>query len=316
MQNFSTREIAEAGLMTAIMVILGLGASYIPVIGTLISFLFPVPLIILSIRHSLRTGIMALIVAGIILILFTEPLYGVGFSASFGSIGLVFGYMMKSGKNPNSTVLWGALAFLCGVILIAFLSFIIMGINTFDLYFKMYEESFPTVIDMYKRFGLPTDQIEALSKNWQEIMKFIKQALPSMLLVGGVIISSANYWVAHQVLKRIRIDIPPISLSNLRLPPITVLGFFLAFIITAIGIKDPKSLAYNIGINLQVIFSVLFLFNGILVVNSWLSKWGLPKVAKIMLFIFIIFQPFFSQLVVWIGMFDAIFKFRKTEENT
>lgn len=316
MQNFSTREIAEAGLMTAIMVILGLGASYIPVIGTLISFLFPVPLIILSIRHSLRTGIMALIVAGIILILFTEPLYGVGFSASFGSIGLVFGYMMKSGKNPNSTVLWGALAFLCGVILIAFLSFIIMGINTFDLYFKMYEESFPTVIDMYKRFGLPTDQIEALSKNWQEIMKFIKQALPSMLLVGGVIISSANYWVAHQVLKRIRIDIPPISLSNLRLPPITVLGFFLAFIITAIGIKDPKSLAYNIGINLQVIFSVLFLFNGILVVNSWLSKWGLPKVAKIVLFIFIIFQPFFSQLVVWIGMFDTIFKFRKTEENT
>lgn len=107
MQNFSTREIAEAGLMTAIMVILGLGASYIPVIGTLISFLFPVPLIILSIRHSLRTGIMALIVAGIILILFTEPLYGIGFSASFGSIGLVFGYMIKSGKNPNSTVLWG-----------------------------------------------------------------------------------------------------------------------------------------------------------------------------------------------------------------
>lgn len=316
MQNFSTREIAEAGLMTAIMVILGLGASYIPVIGTLISFLFPVPLIILSIRHSLKTGIMALIVAGIILILFTEPLYGIGFSASFGSIGLVFGYMIKSGKNPNNTVLWGALAFLCGVILIAFLSFIIMGINTFDLYFKMYEESFPTVIDMYKRLGLPTDQLEALSKNWQEIMKFIKQALPSMLLVGGVIISSANYWVAHQVLKRIKIDIPSISLSNLRVPPITVVGFFFAFIITAIGIKDPKSLAYNIGINLQVIFSVLFLFNGILVVNSWLSKWGLPKVARIVLFIFIIFQPFFSQLVVWVGMFDTIFKFRKTEENT
>jgi uncharacterized protein YybS (DUF2232 family) len=316
MQNVSTREIAEAGLMTAIMVILGLGASYIPVLGTFISFLFPVPLIILSIRHSLKTGVMALIVAGIILILFTEPLYGIGFSTSFGSIGLVFGYMIKGGKSPNHTVLWGALAFLCGVVLVAFLSFIIMGINTFELYFKMYEESFPTVIEMYKRLGLSTDQLEALSKNWQEIMKFIKQALPSMLLVGGVIISFANYWVAYQVLKRIKIEIPPISISNLRLPPITILGFLLAFILTAIGIKDPRSLAYNIGINLQVVFSVLFLLSGLLVVNSWLSKLGLPKVAKVILFIFIIFQPFFSQIVTWIGMFDTIFKFRKTEENT
>lgn len=316
MQRFSTKEIAEAGLMTSIMVILALGASYIPLVGTLMSFLFPVPLVILSLHHSLKTGIMALIVTGIILILFTEPLYGIGFSASFGSIGLVFGYMLKSGKGANSTILWGALAFLCGVILIAFLSFIIMGINTFELYFKMYEETFPTAINMYKKLGIPTEQLDAISKNWQEIMKFIKQALPSMLLVGGVIISSINYWIAHHILKRVKIEIPQISFSNLRLPPVTIFGFLLAFIFTAIGIKDPKSLAYNVGINLQVVFSVLFLLNGLLVVNFWFSKWGLTKAIKIVIFIFIIFQPFFSQIVTWIGMFDTIFRFRKTEEHT
>lgn len=315
MQNISTREIAEAGLMTAIMVILGLGASYIPLIGTFISFLFPVPLVILSLHHSLRTSVMALIVSTIVIILFTEPLYGIGFSASFGTIGLLFGYMIRRGKDSNSTVLLGALGFLCGVVLVAFLSFMIMGINTFDMYFKMYEESLPTVVDMYKRFGIPSEQLELLSKNWQEIMKFVKQALPSMLLVGGVIISYGNYWVAYNILKRIKINIPPISISNLRFPPITILGFLLSFILTAIGMSNPSSLSYQLGINLQVIFNVLFLLSGLLVVNSWLSRWGLPKLAKGILFVIIIFQPVFSMIVTWLGVFDTIFKLRKTEED-
>lgn len=316
MENISTREIAEAGLMIAIMVILGLGASYIPVIGTIISFLFPVPLVILSLHHSIRTSIIALVVSAIILIFFTEPLYGIGFSTSFGTIGLIFGHMIKKGKDSNSTVVFGALGFLCGVILVAFLSFMIMGINTFDMYFKMYEETFPTVVDFYKRLGIPTEQLDTISKNWQEIMKLIKQALPSMLLVGGIIISYANYWVAFNILKRIKISIPPISVSNLRFPPITVLGFLLSFILTAVGMGNPSSLAYQLGINLQVIFSVLFLLSGLLVVNSWISKWGLPTFAKWILFILIIFQPVFSLIVTWLGIFDTIFKLRKTEENT
>lgn len=316
MENISTREIAEAGLMIAIMVILGLGASYIPVIGTIISFLFPVPLVILSLHHSLRTSIIALIVSAVIIIFFTEPLYGVGFSTSFGTIGLVFGYMIKKGRDSNISVIFGALGFLCGVILVAFLSFMIMGINTFDMYFKMYEETFPTVVDFYKRLGISNEQLETINKNWKEIMRLIKQALPSMLLVGGIIISYANYWVAFNILKRIKINIPPISVSNLRFPPITVLGFLLSFILTTVGMGNPSSLAYQLGINLQVIFSVLFLLSGLLVVNSWISKWGLPTFAKWILFILIIFQPVFSLIVTWLGIFDTIFKLRKTEENT
>lgn len=314
--NISTREIAEAGLMIAIMVILGLGASYIPLVGTIISFLFPVPLVILSLHHSLRISIIALIVSTIIIIFFTEPLYGIGFSVSFGTIGLIFGHMIKKGKDPNVTAVFGALGFLCGVILVAFLSFIIMGINTFEMYFKMYEETFPTVVDLYKRLGISSEQLETISKNWGEIMKFVKQALPSMLLVGGIIISYANYWVAFNILKRIKIHIPPISISNLRFPPITILGFLLAFILTAVGMSNPSSLAYQLGINLQVIFSVLFLLSGLLVVNFWLSKLGLPGFAKAILFMLIIFQPLFSTVVTWLGVFDTIFKFRKTEENT
>lgn len=315
MKNISTREIAEAGLMTAIMVILALGASYIPLVGTLISFLFPVPLVILSLHHSLRTGIMALIVSAIILILFTEPLYGIGFSVSFGTVGLIFGYMLKKGKASNSTILLGALGFLCGIVLIAFLSFIIMGINTFDMYFKIYEESLPTVMDIYKRLGLSGEQLEMLDKNWQEVMNLIKQALPSMLIVGSIIISSANYWIAHNILKRIKIDIPPISISDLRFPPVTILGFFLSFTLTAIGMNNPKSFSYQLGINLQVIFNVLFLLAGLLVINFWLSRWELPKFARVILFILIIFQPIFSMIATWLGVFDTIFKLRKTEEN-
>lgn len=315
--NLSTREIAEAGLMVAIMVLLGLGSAYIPVIGTFMSFLFPLPLVILSLRYDLRLGIMALIVSAIIIALFTEPLYGISLSTSFGLVGLIFGYMAKGNRNPNHTILLGALSFLGGVALTASISFLVMGINPINLFFKMYEESFPTVMNLYKKMGIAKEQIDLLQKNWEQIMTFIKQALPSMLFVGGIIISYINYLIAYNILKRLKISIPsPISLSVLRIPPITVAGFLIAFLLTFLGGSNPTGFLYHLGINLEVIFSVLFLLDGLLVVNFWMSKGNFSLVLKVIIFIFIVFQPIFSQIVTWLGLFDTLFNMRKSSEGT
>jgi len=314
--TLSTREIAEAGLMVAVMVLLGLGSAYILLIGTFMSFLFPIPLVILSLRYNLKLGIMTLIVSTIIISFFTEPLYGISISTSFGLIGLVFGYMAKEGKNPNHTILLGGLTFLFGVAVVASVSFLIMGINPMNSFFKMYEESFSTVVNLYQKMGMSKEQIDLLQKNWQQIINFVKQALPSLLLVGGIIISYINYLVAFNILRRLKVSIPnPMPLGSLRFPPITALGFLVAFLLVFLGAGNPKSLLYHLGINLEVIFSILFLLNGLLVVNFWMSKGNFPVVVRTIIFIFLVFQPIFSQVLTWLGLFDSLFNIRKSSEN-
>ena len=315
--SLSTREIAEAGLMVAVMVLLGLGSAYVPILGTFMSFLFPVPLVILSLRYDLRVGIMTLIVSAIIIALFTEPLYGISISTSFGLVGLIFGYMAKNNRNPNHTILLGALSFLGGVAITAIISFLIMGVNPITLFFKMYEESFPTVLNIYKKIGVSKEQLDLIEKTWNQLMTFIRQALPSMLFVGGIIISYINYWVAYSILKRLKVSIPnPVSLTVLRIPPITVTGFLIAFILVSLGSRNPTGFLYHLGINLEVIFSVLFLLDGLLVVNFWMSKGNLSMAIKIIVFIFIVFQPVLSQIVTWLGLFDTLFNMRRTSEGT
>ncbi|MGC9064662.1 MAG: DUF2232 domain-containing protein, partial [bacterium] len=255
--------------------------------------------------------------SAILIAIFTEPLYGVSISMSFGFIGLIFGYMAKNNRNPNHIILLGALSFLGGVAITAIISFLVMGVNPINLFFKMYEESFPVVINIYKKMGISKEQIDLIQKTWDQLMTFIKQALPSMLFMGGIIISYINYWIAHSILNRLKISIPaPISLTLLKIPPITVSGFLIAFLLVFLGGKNPTGFLYHLGINLEVIFSVLFLLDGLLVVNFWMSKGNLSMAIKVIIFIFIIFQPIFSQIVTWLGLFDVLFNMRRTSQDT
>ena len=53
----------ESGLLAAITVVMALIGVYVPLLGTVAILMWPLPILILIVRHGLRWGVMAVVVS-------------------------------------------------------------------------------------------------------------------------------------------------------------------------------------------------------------------------------------------------------------
>ena len=102
-----TVPVAEGGLLAALTVILALAAVYLPVIGIAAALLWPIPIIVLVVRHGVRQGMMAAVVAGIIMALFIDPVTALQMVISFMPTGIVLGWGFRRSWSAVKVFLRG-----------------------------------------------------------------------------------------------------------------------------------------------------------------------------------------------------------------
>ncbi|HHX51309.1 MAG TPA: DUF2232 domain-containing protein, partial [Clostridia bacterium] len=122
-----TNALTEGAFMAVMAAILGLAGIYIPILGAVTGFLWPIPIIVLIIRYDLRSGFLSLIAALILMVTLSEPLTALFQGLRYGGTALVFGYLIKKGSSPGATVLCGGLAAVAGTVLVLIFSFLLIG---------------------------------------------------------------------------------------------------------------------------------------------------------------------------------------------
>lgn len=70
-----TSAMVEAGILAAIAIVFAIISMYVPVIGSFINFLWPLPIAICGMRNGLRWSVMTLIVADIAVAVLISPLH-------------------------------------------------------------------------------------------------------------------------------------------------------------------------------------------------------------------------------------------------
>jgi len=91
----STKSIVEGAFLSAITALLFLASLYIPLLGTLISFLCPLPIIILCLRHNLKVATLALFISFFLITLVAGPFQGLIAVLGFGILGITLGIVIK-----------------------------------------------------------------------------------------------------------------------------------------------------------------------------------------------------------------------------
>ena len=61
MQLARTRSLVEGGILSAMAIVFALISVYIPVLGMFVNLLWPVPIILLGVRHGFRWSFLCLI---------------------------------------------------------------------------------------------------------------------------------------------------------------------------------------------------------------------------------------------------------------
>ena len=89
-----SKSIVEAGIMTTIIFVFMM-ISNLPVIGSIISFVIPIPIALLYLKYNLKTSISSIVISGVLVGLFMGPIYGVQLAITNGIVGLILGLCVK-----------------------------------------------------------------------------------------------------------------------------------------------------------------------------------------------------------------------------
>lgn len=302
----------EGGVLAAVAIIFALISVYIPLIGAFVNLIWPVPIILLGVRHGYKWSIMATVVAGLLIAIMMHPLQAVSVVVGFGLIGIVLGHAFRADYSPGKALIYGSVASLVSKVAVLGISIVVMGINPLNFEAETLRSTIVQVIDFYRNMGMNEQDLSKMEESVQGMIDIIKIILPAGFVLASVADTWLNFWVAKIVLKKLGHTVKPFPPFKLWHMPRYVLWFFaIAVVMSYFGRTQELQLVYNIGMNLQVIVSIVLLIQGLALFYYLSDKYNLSRLTRGIILFLILTNGLFSQLVVFAGAFDMVFDYRK-----
>ena len=306
------RPTVEGGILSAIAILFALISVYIPFLGVFVNFIWPVPIILLGVRHGYKWSIMATVVSGMLIAILVHPLTAIGVAIGFGLTGIMLGHCFRKKFSPVSTLMLGAVASLVSKIIVLGISAAVMGINPLSDHSEAMNRAFEQALSIYRTFGMKEDELAKISENLRSMLELMKVILPAGFLLASVVDTFLNMMVARVVLGKLGHAIekfPPFK--EWRFPTLVIYAFIIAILMLYWGKSRDIPLLADAGLNLQVISSMLLMIHGLSVAFFYAAKYEIPKILRWVLIFMVFTNGFILQATVFAGAFDIAFDFRK-----
>lgn len=302
----------EGGILAAVSIIFAFISVYIPLIGAFVNMIWPVPIILLGVRHGYKWSIMATVVSGLLIAMMVHPLQAISVVVGFGLIGIALGYALHAQYSAGKTLLYGSIASFVSKIAVIGIGLAITGVNPIDFQASTMSATIAQIMDFYRGMGMSEEDLTKMEQSVTGMIDIIKIILPAGFLLAAISDTALNFWVAKIVLKKLGHTVkpfPPFKEWNL---PRAILWFFaIAVVMVYVGRTQNQQLVYNIGMNLQVIVSVVLLVQGLALFYYLADKYKWSKLARGILLFMIFTNGIFTQVIIFAGAFDVAFDYRK-----
>lgn len=299
----NTKFITEGAALLAIYAMLLLISMYVPILGTVVTFVaLPLPFILLTIRYRLSNAFVIFTAALFITVIVSQPMNLVK-TTMFGLIGIVLGYMYKKQKKPVEILMAGTLAYLIGIMLIYVASIKFFNIDLMKQMQNMLNESMAQSEKIVTTAGMP------ISKEQKELFAQFNDVLqtlfPSLLVMVSVCFSWITVMISGSVLRKLKHDVIPwTKFKDIQLPK-SIVWYYVIFILLSTFIKvEPTSYLHMVFSNLYVIFALLLVLQGLTFIAFIAHRKGFTKGVPIISFIVCMFIPMLFPLVTILGIID------------
>lgn len=322
MSQTQVKPMVEGGILSAIAVIFALISAYIPVLGEFAALFWPVPIILLGVRHGYKWSILATVAAGIIAALLTRPLHALSVVVGFGLIGIVLGHGFRMNHSPVKTLMQGVAASLISKVILIGIHTAVLGVNPFAaIDGAAVDQAMQQTMNIYRSLGVSEEELAEKAVIARELLKQFLLVMPSMIVLGAVMDTTINFLAVKAILKRMRktIATPPIPsfppLKYWNMPRATVYFWALSAAGSYLSEAYPQyQIVYQLAANLQWITILVFLVQGLALGCFLADKYEIPKFIRTVLLVFIFINPLFAQITVFAGIFDLILDYRRLKE--
>ncbi|MCX7951937.1 MAG: YybS family protein [Clostridiales bacterium] len=311
----STRSMVEAGLLTAINVVLILISFYVPVVYFVGLFLWPIPIALTHLRHGIKYSVLSIISTGVLVAFLIDPITAISFAIVYGVLGLAMGYSIKNRKSISFTFMLMTLCVFLSTAVMVRLSSLIIGQDVLKEAIDMIQESTKMAKEMYTAIGVPEEQINLVLDKMIPSPDYIKLMLPGAMLMYSVITALVSYLFAYKIFNRFGYKLEKIRpLSEWYVTRKFATAILVIVLISFILVTMNVNNAMMYYINAQMIFATVFNINGIAAVDYYLIKKQVKGALRFIIILFIATSPL-GNLFVILGILDYVFNYRKLDDT-
>ena len=308
-ENKWIQPIIEGAGVIALTALLGIVIfSYLP----FLIILYPLGFIIYGVKYGVNYGVIASLLTAFILGIIENITNTYVLIILFTPLIITMIYSMKKRRRPLEILLTSSLAFFASTLILFFLADSLRGLSIVNELEESFKEALFLQVDMLKQMGLSNYEVDRTRLLLQDAYKYIILILPSILIILALVISYLNYIISVYLLRALGIGVLAMSwLHKFSAPNNFALGalvmFLGAFLMRGIDAKYYET----ISINLIVLIGLVFILQGLAVVDFYLIKWKQNKFTRFLtLVLSIILTPVLT-VVSLIGGIDLVFDFRK-----
>lgn len=312
MDSHRITPLTEGGLLAALTVVIAIASVYLPLVGPFIALLWPLPLAVLVLRHGMRQGIMAMLVAGAALAMLIEPVIALRLVAAFGPLGLMLGFGYRKGYAGVKLFPLAFLAAMLGEMAVLGLIFAIFGTNPFAMLMDGLKSAFDTTFTFYEQAGMSAEEIAAGRSQIDTGLLLMSQLGPLLIILLGLLDAAVAFFFGGKILSRLGHEVPQLPpFADWRLPKAFAYLFGFAMVGLYWGGTRQIDWLYQASLNADMLALFAGLIQGLALMATVMNKFKVRGFWRWLFYLLILVNGLFAQILAFTGLFDMVFDYRR-----
>lgn len=312
MDSHRITPLTEGGLLAALTVVIALASVYVPLAGPFIALLWPLPLAVLVLRHGMRQGIMAMVVAGAALAMLIEPLIALRLVLAYGPLGLMLGYGYRQGFSGLKLFPLAFLAAILGELAVLGVIFAVFGNNPFAMLMDGLKSSFDATFALYEQAGMSAEEIAAGRAQIDTGLTLMAQLGPLLIVVLGLLDAGVAFFFGGKILRRLGHEVPQLPpFADWRLPKAFAYLFGFAMVGLYWGGTRQIDWLYQLALNADMLALFAGLIQGLALMATVMNKFNIKGFWRWLFYLLILINGLFAQILAFTGLFDMVFDYRR-----
>ena len=303
------KDIANGVLITSLIFA---ASILIPVFGFFCSLFIPLPILYYRIKLGRTTSVIIPTLGFIIMVVVMGSFtIDVVFFAELLLVGFILGELLESRFPINKTVLYA-----CGVVLISgivslFIFSSVSGKDLFSILSQYVAHNMELSLALYQSLGVSEENLKLIRGSLGKIQYILVRIIPALTIASTLLVIWINILVSKALLKgKFRFHPDYEKLNQWQAPDLLVW----AVIGSGLLMLFPASATKLLGLNVLLISTTIYFFQGIAIVSFFFEKIQIPRFLKILIYIIIALWQLAWLAVIGIGLFDMWFNFRKLKK--
>lgn len=189
----------------------------------------------------------------------------------------------------------------------------VSGINLQQLISTEISNSLKQAVTLYEKGGVSGEELELIKHSMATAADLLQRLYPALVTAMLIVIAGCNLVLVKKTTAKTALNLAIGDFSTFRNPDLLIW----VMIATGFALLLPVSPITTPALNILLIITLLYFFQGMAVVSSLITKHSVSAIMRILLYGILIIQPYLLALVAGIGLFDLWVDFRtpKKQEN-